>query len=146
MTSRALLILMAVVSPAAAQSQHPRSGELCALAFSDRQAAGLDQTTCIGEVAGWLRDHPDGRIVIDAYGDSAGSPTDRLDLSLRRAEAVRTQLTSLGADRQQIVIAAFQAADAPPTRRVVIWGTHVGLDVIEARTARRGGAYILQAG
>jgi hypothetical protein len=145
MTSRALLILIAASSPAVAQSQHPRSGELCALAFSDRQAAGLEYTTCVGTVAGWLRDHPDGKVVIDSYGDNAGSKTDRLDLSLRRAEAIRTQLAALGADKSQIVIAAYDS-DAPPSRRVVMWGTHVPLDVIEARTARRGGAYILQAG
>src|SRR5262245_40453157 len=101
MTSRALLILAVASAPSVAHAQHPRSGELCALAFSDRQAAGLEYTTCVGEVAGWLKDHPGGRVVIDSYGDNSGSPTERLSLSLRRAEAIRTQLTALGADKAQ---------------------------------------------
>jgi outer membrane protein OmpA-like peptidoglycan-associated protein len=45
---------------------------------------------------------PDAQIVVEGHTDAKGSPTNNLDLSARRAEAVRSYLVSQGVDQKRI--------------------------------------------
>jgi hypothetical protein len=123
-------ILAAAACPAGAQeaqlSQHPRAGELAVLEFersSANIAPGLELK--LGEVAGWAKEHPDGKVVLDGYPDRKGDES----IALHRVEAVRDILLTAGVDPDQLVIAAF---DEPAGSRVVISGSHQTVDEVVA--------------
>jgi outer membrane protein OmpA-like peptidoglycan-associated protein len=49
-----------------------------------------------------LRDNPDRTVLIEGFTDSTGSDAYNLQLSQRRAEAVRQALAAMGIDRSRI--------------------------------------------
>jgi len=56
----------------------------------------------IDRAAQVLRDYPDTRIQVEGHTDSTGSEQSNMDLSQRRAEAVKTALTSRGVDPARV--------------------------------------------
>jgi outer membrane protein OmpA-like peptidoglycan-associated protein len=54
------------------------------------------------QLAQFLKDHPDRRVQIDGFTDSVGSDSYNLDLSQRRADAVRSALLGRGIDSSRI--------------------------------------------
>lgn len=61
-------------------------------------------TRTVDEVAGFLQSHPDRKVMIEGYTDSTGSQSTNLDLSQRRADAVRDALMrrNVSFDRIQV--------------------------------------------
>jgi outer membrane protein OmpA-like peptidoglycan-associated protein len=120
-------------------SQHPRVGELTEIDFTIGSARiSVDNNDRLGQIAGWAAQNPDGLIVLDGHADTTGSSPKNVELSLKRAEAVRDELVSLHIDPDRIVIAAFgdtgpQRSKIAENRRVTVWGTHEGLDAVVAR-------------
>ncbi|MGE5185088.1 MAG: OmpA family protein [Acidobacteriota bacterium] len=120
-------------------SQHPRVGELAEITFSDRSARlTVDNNQQIGQLAGWARENPDGLLVLD--GHSARTEQDGIQLSQKRAEAVRDELVALGVDPSQLVVAAFgnTGPHHGANRRVIVWGTHDQLAVVLTRLEDTG--------
>lgn len=68
-------------------------------------------------LATFLREHPERRVTIAGYSDSIGSPSSNLDLSQRRAEAVRSFLIQNGVDATRITALGYGEASpvAPNT-------------------------------
>jgi outer membrane protein OmpA-like peptidoglycan-associated protein len=56
----------------------------------------------LDKLAGYLQAHPDQMVRIEGYTDSQGSDEYNLDLSQRRADAIRTALVSRGVDQSRI--------------------------------------------
>lgn len=56
----------------------------------------------LDEVAHRLRENTDLRVSIEGHTDSVGNPTYNQDLSLRRAESVKTYLTNQGIDERRM--------------------------------------------
>jgi len=57
-----------------------------------------------------LREHPERQVTIEGYTDSIGSESSNLELSQRRAEAVRDFLIQNGVDASRIIARGFGAA------------------------------------
>jgi len=55
----------------------------------------------------FLTDHPERRVEIDGYTDSIGTDSYNLDLSQRRADAVRSVLVSRGIDSSRIATRGY---------------------------------------
>lgn len=131
-------------SPALAapnMSQQPRVGELAQLSFDTNSAElPIGSEPLIGEIAGWAKANPEGHIVIEGYADRPGSTDANLDLSLRRADAVRQSLVLLGIDADQIIVAGYGESDN--TRRVVVWSSRASVGAIEAMLHDRGATRI----
>lgn len=147
-------------SPASAQpkvSQPPRIGMLSQLAFqvgSDELPIGNEQA--LGKLATWATENPQGLIVVEGHSDRADAGklrsdahrtesartgrsdrrADNLRLSLYRADAVVTQLLTLGVPREQIVVAGFSASRLG--RRVFVWSTRAGIEAVEDQLRSRG--------
>ncbi len=120
-------------------SQHPRVGELAEISFSDRSARlTVDNNQQLGEIAGWARENPDGLLVLD--GHSATDEHDGVQLSQKRAQAVRDELVALGVDPSQLVLAAFGSTGPHhgANRRVIVWGTHDQLAAVLTRLEEAG--------
>jgi outer membrane protein OmpA-like peptidoglycan-associated protein len=82
--------------------------------------------------------HSDQRIVLDGHADHTGASDYNVGLSLRRAEAVRDKLVSLGVESERIVISAF-GEDSVAARRVSAKMTSDSIaDVVDASFARNG--------
>src|SRR5262245_30804592 len=89
-------------------SQHPRVGELAQLSFAFDSAdlpIGCEQK--LGEIAAWAKANPEGHVVVEGYADRVGTVDGNLDLSLRRADAVRRHLVMLGIDSDQVIVAGY---------------------------------------
>jgi outer membrane protein OmpA-like peptidoglycan-associated protein len=135
-----LIALALAVTPVAARqnvSQHPRVGQLAEIAFqrgSDSLPIGVERE--LGEIAAWAKENPEGLIVIEGHTDREGDFASNLALSFERADAVVVQLLTLGIPREQIVIAGF--GQTSNGRRVLVWSTRAGLDVVEDRLRARG--------
>ena len=119
-------------------SQHPRTGQLAALEFapgSSELAIEIDGAIAekVDAAASWAQAHPDGLVVLDGHADPTGTRSFNVQLSLRRAKAVRERLVVAGVNPEQIVIAAFGADGPRPDRTVVIWATRTGHQAATAR-------------
>jgi outer membrane protein OmpA-like peptidoglycan-associated protein len=62
-------------------------------------------------IATVLRDHPERRVLIEGHTDSQGSASYNLELSERRAEAVRRALTAQGVSPSQVEVRALGQAN-----------------------------------
>ena len=91
--------------------------------------------------------NPDKRIVLDGHADPIGAAPYNVALSLRRAEAVRDKLISLGVDSERIVLSAY-GEDAPvgtnyaTERRVSMWLTTEAVAEVVDRTFIRHGTSV----
>ncbi len=56
----------------------------------------------VQKLANILRDNPDRTVLVEGFTDSTGSTAHNLELSQRRAEAVRSALTQAGIDRSRV--------------------------------------------
>lgn len=85
-------------------------------------------------------------IVLDGNADSTGDTTYNVGLSIRRSEAVRDRLISLGVDPGKIIVTAFgedgtRRATFADDRRVTVWTTRESVaSVIASTFAGRGTA------
>ena len=140
---RVLPLALALAGPSAARadsanaSQHPRVGELAQLPFeTDSADLPIGSERALGEIAAWAQANPDGHIVIEGHADGAGTTNHNLDLSLRRADAVRVQLVTLGIEPDMIIVAGH--GESAMGRRVRVWCSRASVDAIEARLHDRG--------
>jgi len=141
-----LLVALALAAPAAAHpqipsgqkmSQHPRVGHLAEISFPrGATILPIGSERELGEIAAWAKQNPEGLVVVEGHADRAGSARVNLAVSTRRAEAVVEQLLALGIDREQVVVASY--GESRVGRRVVVWGTREGFDVIDAQLRARG--------
>jgi len=91
----------------------------------------------------FLREHPDRTLLIEGYTDSTGSDSYNLDLSQRRAEAVRGFLASSGISADRIIARGYgesypvttntTEAGRQQNRRVEVVIAHEGQRVAERR-------------
>lgn len=91
----------------------------------------------------FLREHPDRTLLIEGYTDSTGSDSYNLDLSQRRAEAVRNFLATNGISSDRIVAKGYgesypvttngTEAGRQQNRRVEVVIAHEGQQVAERR-------------
>lgn len=141
LTLVAALLLVAATAGAEPKnlSQHPRVGELTEIDFTiGSSRISVDNNNRIGQIAAWAEQNPDGLIVLDGHADHTGDAAKNVELSLKRAEAVRDQLVALKVDPDHIVIGAFgnlgpQRDKLAENRRVTVWGTHEPLDAVVSR-------------
>lgn len=63
--------------------------------------------TLVDEVAALLKRFPDARIEVAGHTDSQGTSRNNLDLSRRRAEAVRARLSAQGVDASRLTAAGY---------------------------------------
>jgi OmpA-OmpF porin, OOP family len=70
-----------------------QSARLIFFEVGDTAISGKNRNTLAG-VAQILRDHPDTKVIIEGHADSSGDEEYNLDLSVRRALAVKDALTS----------------------------------------------------
>jgi len=61
----------------------------------------------LDQLVAFLRDHPERHVEIDGYTDNVGPDSYNLDLSQRRADAVRQALVSQGIDPSRIVTKGY---------------------------------------
>lgn len=81
------------------------------LLFASGQAELLPSArTRLDQVADALKQMPDQKVRIEGHTDSRGSAALNEDLSVRRAEAVRTYLDSRGVDPGRVAIVGFGAS------------------------------------
>jgi outer membrane protein OmpA-like peptidoglycan-associated protein len=64
----------------------------------------------LDELAQFLTEHPDRRVQIDGFTDSVGTDSYNLDLSQRRADAVKSALTSRGIDSARVSTQGYAKA------------------------------------
>jgi outer membrane protein OmpA-like peptidoglycan-associated protein len=67
-------------------------------------------TPTLDQIAATLRAHPERQILVEGFTDSEGSEAGNLDLSTRRAEAVREALVARGISAQRIAIQGYGEA------------------------------------
>ena len=140
---RSLPVAIALVAqrPAHADSanasQHPRVGELAQLRFeTDSSDLPIGSERALGEIAAWAQANPDGHIVVEGHADNTGATKHNLELSLRRADAVRVQLMKLGIEPDMVIVAGH--GESAMGRRVQVWCSRASVDAIEARLHDRG--------
>lgn len=102
----------------------------------------------LDRLADVLKQHPDLNVEIDGYTDSTGNPDYNMDLSQRRADAVRSALVSRGIDPSRIVARGYgenapvATNDTPQgrqlNRRVEVVLTETGGQPPQASGAPRG--------
>ena len=75
--------------------------------FSDQSAAlGTRARTALEAQAAWLLRNPDLRVTIEGHADEAGDDQANLDISQRRALAVRAQLVARGVPAARVEVVA----------------------------------------
>ncbi len=110
---------------AASDGDHPIAPEETVFfGFDSARLDGAARAT-LATVARWLHLHADQLIVVEGHTDAVGSDAYNLDLSLRRAFAVRTYLWLWGIDPDRVILVAHGeegAAGRPGdvTRKVVV--------------------------
>ena len=60
-------------------------------------------------ILGWMLDYPDMEILIEGHTDNVGDESDLIDLSLQRAEAVRSYLVHHGIQRSRLQVSGLGA-------------------------------------
>jgi outer membrane protein OmpA-like peptidoglycan-associated protein len=88
--------------------------------------AATDQ---IDSAAKWLIKHPKHAVVVEGYADHTGQQAYNMNLSIRRAAAVRDRFIEMGIDPDRIVVAAYGEKKASNDassldRRVVFFTTN----------------------
>jgi peptidoglycan-associated lipoprotein len=85
----------------------------------DQYNVGAEERTKLQEVASYLNDNPNVRILIEGYCDWKGTPAYNKSLGDRRATSVRDYLVDLGVDDNRIEILSMgdelATPDADPT-------------------------------
>lgn len=61
----------------------------------------------VGQLAKFLRDNPDRKVIIEGYTDSTGAPSYNRSLSDRRATSVKVALVQMGVDPSRIVVQGY---------------------------------------
>lgn len=74
--------------------------------FDQATLSDLTKDTLVRN-AEWLRTNPDTRIQVEGNADERGTPEYNLALGERRAEAVKSYLSSLGIDRSRLVTISY---------------------------------------
>ena len=137
-----LAAMLVALAARAANAEAPGLGEV-RFRF-DSSALSWTSRLVLEPVVTYARAHADARIVLDAHCDPIGTAPYNVGLAIRRAEAVRDQLTAMGVPGEQIVLAIYGKAGADrPTyaanRRVTAWATRGPLSDVIARTFETGG-------
>ena len=101
----------------------------------DSQALDPTAQSQIVAVAGWMKDHPRQRLVVEGHTDRLGNTEYNDDLGRRRAEMVRNHLIVNGIDPDRIVIAVFGESGAnrgvdENDRKVVMYASAKPVNVL----------------
>lgn len=113
----------------------------------DSSALSGTADAALASMAELARANPDKRIVLDGHADPIGNAPYNVALSLRRSEAVRDKLISLGVESDRIVLSAY-GEDAPlggsyaAERRVSMWLTTDAVAEVVDRTFMRHGTSV----
>lgn len=79
--------------------------------FSDTSAElGSRGRVALESQAAWLARHPHLSVIVEGHADDAGSDAHNLDISRKRAEAVRLRLVQMGISPHRISTVAFGRA------------------------------------
>lgn len=144
--SRILFTILLFSGIAAADP--PAIGTQCELEFRfDSAALPPTARSALERVAMVASDHPELLIILDGNADAVGSSAYNMGLSVRRAQAVRTELVSLGVDEDRVVVAAYgEDAKRRQTfaedRRVTVWTTHDSVQTVIGRTFNERGTAV----
>jgi outer membrane protein OmpA-like peptidoglycan-associated protein len=112
----------------------------------DSAALMANAPAALDKVVAFASENPDARIVLDAHTDPIGASDYNVKLAIRRAEAVRAQLKTMGLSDDRIVFAIYGEdgelrPDYAADRRVTVWSTREPLaSVIDHTFAGRGNA------
>ncbi len=144
---------LAAMIPGSANANHStnhsameRSAALGEVKFGFDSAALPGGAASLQDAVAFAAAHPGARIVLDAHCDPIGTASYNVGLAIRRAEAVRAQLTASGVPEDQIVFAIYgkdgeRRASYADDRRVTLWPTRDSIAaVIEHTLAGRGTA------
>jgi hypothetical protein len=116
------------------------TGTQCELKFKfDSSVLPSNAEAELGRVAALTWHHPDVKIVLDGNTDPIGAPTYNVGLSIRRAQAVRAQLVTMGVDDSRIILVAYgedgsRRASFADDRRVTVWTTREAVASVISRT------------
>jgi peptidoglycan-associated lipoprotein len=79
--------------------------------------------------AEWLRSNADARVQVEGNADERGTPEYNLALGERRAEAVKSYLSSLGVDRNRLVTISYgEERPADPEHNEDAWAKNRRVD------------------
>jgi outer membrane protein OmpA-like peptidoglycan-associated protein len=126
-----------LTSPAAANdAQLDSAGVLGELNFRfDSAALMATAPETLSKVAAYASANPAAKLVLDAHCDPIGASDYNVQLAIRRAESVRTELKTMGVPEDQIVLAIYgedgaRRASYAADRRVTIWATSEPLAMV----------------
>lgn len=105
--------------------------------FFDFDSARLPEATSdkLKKFVTYAEEHPEAKIVIDGNTDANGAADYNVRLSLRRAQAIQSQLKLMGVDTSQLIVVGYGEDGLRRTtdkldRRVTLWTTTEPLYVI----------------
>ena len=105
--------------------------------FFDFDSARLPEATSnkLEKFVAYAAQHPDAKVVIDGNTDANGAADYNVRLSLRRAQAIQSQLKLMGVDPSQLIVVGYGEDGLRRTtpkldRRVTVWTTTEPLYVI----------------
>jgi len=90
-----------------------KGGDFVFIAFSDilfdsnKADIRLNETDKLGQLAAYLKAHPEFKVELEAYADPRGTEAKNLTLAQRRASAVRDWLVQLGVPADRIVATGY---------------------------------------
>lgn len=90
-----------------AQVQHQYVEDVDLFFDTDSDVVNVTTGAELAELAKWGRCNPNGAIILQGHADERGADAHNVDLSARRAAAVRDELISMGVPKQRIVIEAY---------------------------------------
>ncbi|MBA3463626.1 MAG: OmpA family protein [Deltaproteobacteria bacterium] len=113
----------------------------------DSAALSPGAETALADVAAKAIGRSGQRVVLDGHADPVGASPYNVGLSLRRAEAVKDKLISLGVDSERIVISAYgedkpAGATNAAKRRVRIWMTELSVNQVVAQAFASNGTSV----
>ncbi len=113
------------------------ASEPTAEVFFDTDSARIPEATSdkLQKFVSYAAEHPEAKIVIDGNTDANGAADYNVRLSLRRAQAIQSQLKLMGVDGNQLIVVGYGEDGLRRTtkqldRRVAVWTTTEPLYVI----------------
>jgi outer membrane protein OmpA-like peptidoglycan-associated protein len=91
----------------------------------------------VGDIAAWLKAHPNENVVVQGFTDRTGSHAYNAGLAKRRAERVRDHIVQQGVATERVVIATYGDRDSSrredeSDRRVIVFASNRAPDQLAA--------------